>query len=81
MLSADVCNNGSFAADDFGVILRVHSDGQLEAPECLSNGHSKNELLSFSPSLISVPFKLILEITVPCEYDSSTPQSTQFKVQ
>lgn len=35
MLSADVCNNGSLAADDFRVILGVHSDGQLEAPECL----------------------------------------------
>ena len=35
MLSADVCNNGSLAANDFGVILGVHSDGQLEAPECL----------------------------------------------
>lgn len=35
MLSADVCNNGTLAADYLGVILGVHSDGQLEAPECL----------------------------------------------
>lgn len=35
MLSADVCYNGTLAANDFGVILGVHSDGQLEAPECL----------------------------------------------
>lgn len=35
MLRADVSNNGTLAANDFGVILGVHSDGQLEAPECL----------------------------------------------
>ena len=35
MLSADVGYNGTLAANDFGVILGVHSDGQLEAPECL----------------------------------------------
>lgn len=35
VLSTDVCNNGTLAADDFGVILGVHSDGQLVAPECL----------------------------------------------
>ncbi len=35
MLSAYVCYNGTLAADDFGVILGVHSDGQLKAPECL----------------------------------------------
>ena len=35
MLSADVGDDGTLAANDFGVILGVHSDGQLEAPECL----------------------------------------------
>lgn len=35
MLSADVCYNGTLSADDFGVILGVHSDGQLMTPECL----------------------------------------------
>ena len=35
MFSANVGNNGTFATNDFGVILGVHSDGQLEAPECL----------------------------------------------
>lgn len=38
MLSAYVCYNGSFSADDFGVILWVHSDGQLITPECLQRG-------------------------------------------
>lgn len=35
MLSSDVGDDGTLAANDFGVILGVHSDGQLEAPECL----------------------------------------------
>lgn len=35
MLSADGGNDGTLAAYDFGVILGVHSDGQLETPECL----------------------------------------------
>lgn len=35
VLSADVGDDGTLAANDFGVILGVHSDGQLEAPECL----------------------------------------------
>lgn len=35
MLGADVCDDGSLAANNFGVILWVHSDGQLEALESL----------------------------------------------
>lgn len=35
MLCADVCDDGALAADDFWVILWVHSDGQFEALECL----------------------------------------------
>lgn len=35
MLGADVCNDGTLATNDFGMILGVHSDGQLKAPECL----------------------------------------------
>lgn len=32
MLGANVRDDGSLATNDFGVILGVHSDGQLKAP-------------------------------------------------
>lgn len=35
VLCADVGYYGPLTANDLGVILRVHSDGQLEAPEGL----------------------------------------------
>lgn len=35
MLGADLGNDGTLASDDLGVILGVHSDGQLKAPESL----------------------------------------------
>lgn len=35
VLGADVGDDGALAANDFGVILGVHSDGQLVTPESL----------------------------------------------
>lgn len=35
MLIADLGDYGTFASNDLGVILGIHSDGQLEAPESL----------------------------------------------
>lgn len=35
MLVADLGDNGAFASNNLGVILGIHSDGQLEAPESL----------------------------------------------
>ena len=37
MLGADVGDDGPLTADDLRVILGVHSDGQLEAPESLQS--------------------------------------------
>ena len=36
MLRADGGDHGPLPADDLGVILWIHSDGQLEAPESLN---------------------------------------------
>ena len=44
MLSADGGDHGSLTADDLGVILWIHSDGQLEAPESLNTQHTNNKL-------------------------------------
>lgn len=49
VLGADVGDDGALAADDFGVILGVHSDGQLEAPECLQRGRHKDSGLQLTP--------------------------------
>lgn len=43
VLSADVCNNGPLAANNFGVILGVHSDGQLKTPERLRREKKKKK--------------------------------------
>jgi len=36
VLGADAGDDRSLTADDLGVILWIHSDGQLEAPESLN---------------------------------------------
>lgn len=46
MLCADVGDDGAFTANDFGMILGVHSDGQLEAPECLWRRNKTNNSVS-----------------------------------
>ena len=40
VLSSDGGDHGSLTADDLGVILWIHSDGQLEAPESLNTQHT-----------------------------------------
>lgn len=40
MLGADLCDDGPLAADDLGMILGVHSDGQLEAPQGLHKANT-----------------------------------------
>lgn len=71
MLSADVCNNGTLAADDFGVILGVHSDGQLEAPECLQRGLM--ETMLWVRSQTSLTLVLYLDVTYLWEKLKMTP--------